>query len=70
MSLLMFLAHVKDSNLQQQFIDWWMSVRIPTFAFIVGGLGMSWLLIKLRGGLNFGSHEKPPGELTKVIILI
>ncbi|XP_020628317.1 S-adenosyl-L-methionine-dependent tRNA 4-demethylwyosine synthase-like [Orbicella faveolata] len=41
--------NVKEPSWQDKLIDWWMSVRVQGATLVLGGLGLSWLIIRLRG---------------------
>ncbi|RMX47239.1 hypothetical protein pdam_00012924 [Pocillopora damicornis] len=40
---------VRKPNWQDRLITWWMSVRAPIGTLILGGLGLTWLIIKITG---------------------
>ncbi|KAL9981267.1 hypothetical protein ACROYT_G009944 [Oculina patagonica] len=48
----------KKPTWQDKLIDWWMSVRLQGGSLIVGGLGLSWLIIKLRGKDKYTSEYR------------
>lgn len=39
----------REPNWQDKLIDWWMSVRVQGATLVLGGLSLSWLIIRLRG---------------------
>lgn len=39
----------REPNWQDKLIDWWMSVRVQGATLVLGGLSLSWLIVRLRG---------------------
>ena len=57
---------VTDSTWQDRFVEWWLSVRKFGASLVIGGMGLSWLIIKLRGKQTANSKEVGEEKLGKV----
>lgn len=38
----------REPNWQDRLVEWWMSVRKFGASLLLGGMGLSWLIVKLR----------------------
>jgi len=53
----------REPTWQDRLIDWWMSVRVFGASLIIGGVGLSWLIVQLRGKqqpANLGHRDRRP----------
>ena len=57
-----FLAHSpktdREPTWQDKLIDWWLKVRLQGASLLIGGLGLSWLIVKLRGKDKYSSENR------------
>ena len=47
-------------------MDWWLSVRKFGASLVIGGMGLSWLIVKLQGKQTANSKEVGEERLRKV----
>ena len=57
---------VKDSTWQDRLVDWWLSVRKFGASLVIGGMGLSWLIVKLQGKQTVNNKEVGEEKLGKV----
>ncbi|XP_029212555.2 LOW QUALITY PROTEIN: S-adenosyl-L-methionine-dependent tRNA 4-demethylwyosine synthase TYW1-like [Acropora millepora] len=56
---------VKDSTWQDRLVDWWLSVRKFGASLVIGGMGLSWLIVKLQGKQTVNNKEVGEEKLGK-----